>query len=404
MLAAVFILIAIRQAGRFTFRIWQVMLFGALAVLITGQIPPAEALKAINMDVMVFLLGMFIVGEGLVSGGYLGCIAHRLFHNSRTSGELIVILVVSTGLLSALLMNDTIAIIGTPVVLALARRHSIPPKPLLIALAVAVTTGSVASPIGNPQNLLIATEGGMQSPFLTFAWYLLAPTLLNLAITIIVLRLFFPSAFARCPLDHGAPVVCDGRSMRISQCSLAILVVLVALKTSFSFTGAGPAIPLPLIAVCAAVPVLVFTENRREIVKKVDWHTLIFFAAMFVLMESVWQTGFFQSFVDRSSVASVPMILGVSVVISQFISNVPFVALFQPVILQAGGTDLQLSALAAGSTIAGNLTILGAASNVIIIQNAETQGETVTFYEFAKVGIPLTVIQALVYWIWLGLL
>jgi Na+/H+ antiporter NhaD/arsenite permease-like protein len=92
------------------------------------------------------------------------------------------------------------------------------------------------------------------------------------------------------------------------------------------------------------------------------------------------------------------------VVISQFISNVPFVALFQPMILQAGGTSAQLMALAAGSTIAGNLTILGAASNVIIIQNAEKQGQTLTFLEFAAIGIPLTLLQLTVYWAWLSFL
>jgi Na+/H+ antiporter NhaD/arsenite permease-like protein len=71
-------------------------------------------------------------------------------------------------------------------------------------------------------------------------------------------------------------------------------------------------------------------------------------------------------------------------------------------ILQAGGSTAQLMALAAGSTIAGNLTILGAASNVIIIQNAEKQGETLTFWEFARVGLPLTILQVAVYWAWLS--
>jgi Na+/H+ antiporter NhaD/arsenite permease-like protein len=119
-------------------------------------------------------------------------------------------------------------------------------------------------------------------------------------------------------------------------------------------------------------------------------------------MESVWQTGFFQSFVNGGSISSVPLILGTSIIISQFISNVPFVALFQPMIMQAGGTTAQLMALAAGSTLAGNLTILGAASNVIIIQNAEKSGETITFFEFMKVGLPLTVIQIAIFWIWLA--
>ena len=96
---------------------------------------------------------------------------------------------------------------------------------------------------------------------------------------------------------------------------------------------------------------------------------------------------------------SVPVILAASVLLSQLISNVPFVALFQPLLVGAAPQDLM--ALAAGSTIAGNLFILGAASNVIIIQNAEKSGETLTFLEFARVGVPLTAANLVVYWLFL---
>jgi Na+/H+ antiporter NhaD/arsenite permease-like protein len=157
-----------------------------------------------------------------------------------------------------------------------------------------------------------------------------------------------------------------------------------------------------LIALCAAAPILLFSEKRGELVRGIDWHTLVFFAAMFLLIASVWQTGFFQSFVDGGVLSSVPMLLAASVLISQFVSNVPFVALFQPMIQQAGGSTAQLMVLAAGSTIEGNLTILGAASNIIIIQNAEKRGKTLTFLEFARVGVPLTVIQVAVYWAFLS--
>jgi len=402
-LIAVFLLIAVRQVGGFTFRIWQVMAGGALAVLATGQITPADALAAINLDVMVFLFGMFVVGEALVASGYLECIAHRIFHRAGTPTQLVIAIIVCTGLLSALLMNDTLAIIGTPLVLALAHRHHLPPKLLLLTLAVAITTGSVTSPIGNPQNLLVATGSGMPSPFVTFAVYLLVPTIISLAAAFLVLRHCYPASFSSHLLDHGAPVSCGGRSMRICQCSLGIIITLICANTALSLAGSSPVVTLPLIALCGAAPVLLFSENRAGLVRRIDWYTLVFFAAMFVLMASVWQSGFFQSFVDSSTVSSVPMILATSIVISQFVSNVPFVALFQPLILHAGGSDAQLAALAAGSTIAGNLTILGAASNVIIIQNAEKQGETITFMEFLQIGIPLMAMQAAVYWIWLSL-
>ena len=114
MLIAVFLLIAVRQVGRFNLKIWQIMLGGALAVLITGQIAPLDALHAINPDVMLFLFGMFVVGEALVESGYLAYIAHRFFSHAKNPDQLVLVILFGMGLLSALLMNDTLAIIGTP--------------------------------------------------------------------------------------------------------------------------------------------------------------------------------------------------------------------------------------------------------------------------------------------------
>jgi Na+/H+ antiporter NhaD/arsenite permease-like protein len=400
----VFALIAIRQVGRYTLKIWQIMLGGALAVLFTGQISFPDALHAINIEVMLFLFGMFIVGEALVESGYLSTFSHRFFSCARTPGQVIFFILFGIGFLSALLMNDTLAIIGTPLVLGLATKFRISPKLMLLSLAIAITTGSVMSPIGNPQNLLIAVNSGMDTPFVTFSLYLLIPSLISLGVAYILLRFFFRTDFSPRVLDHDPIMPVDNKMFFPVKCSLAVILILGAANIIASLYGGKLLVPLPLIAVCAAVPVILLGTERLRLLKNIDWFTLVFFAAMFVLMESVWQTGFFQSFVDESMVTSVPMILLTSAVTSQFISNVPFVALFQPIIMQTGGTTAQLMALAAGSTIAGNLTILGAASNVIIIQNAEKQGETLTFFEFARVGVPLTVLQLGVYWAWLGLM
>jgi Na+/H+ antiporter NhaD/arsenite permease-like protein len=163
----------------------------------------------------------------------------------------------------------------------------------------------------------------------------------------------------------------------------------------------GAEIRLTYIALVSAMPIILLSSRRWQVMKAIDWCTLIFFAAMFVLMDSVWRSGVFQSFMVNSGtdLTSVPVILVVSIFISQLISNVPFVALCQPLLINPSAQDLM--ALAAGSTIAGNLFILGAASNVIIIQNAEKSGETLTFYEFARVGVPLTILNMLVYWTFL---
>jgi Na+/H+ antiporter NhaD/arsenite permease-like protein len=380
------------------------MLGGAVAVILTGQISAIDALGAINPDVMIFLAGMFIVGEALVESGYLSMISCRFFSYARTPDQVIIFILLGMGFLSALLMNDTLAIIGTPLVLGLAAKFRISPKLALLSLAIAITTGSVMSPIGNPQNLLVAVNSGMQTPFITFGVFLLVPTLISLGMAFLVLRFFFKAEFSGRSIVHSTAPGCDPVKTLPVKSSLAILLLLAIINIAGSLTGSALIIPLPLIAVCAAVPVLVFSSQRVDLIRNIDWCTLIFFAAMFVLMESVWQTGFFQSFVSGPGLTSVPAILATSVIISQFISNVPFVALFQPMILQAGGTTSQMMALAAGSTIAGNLTLLGAASTVIIIQNAEKQGETLTFFEFARIGIPLTLLQVGIYWGWLILL
>ena len=393
-----FVLIAIRQVGRYNLKIWQIMLGGAVAVLITGQISLPDALHAINIEVMLFLFGMFIVGEAMAESGYLSSLSHQFFSHARTPSQIIFFILFGIGFLSALLMNDTLAIIATPLVLGLATKFRISPKLMLLSLAIAITTGSVMSPIGNPQNLLIAVESGMNTPFVTFSLYLLIPSLISLGFAFILLRFYFRTDFSTRVLDHDPILPVNTKFFLPVKCSLAIILILAAANILSSLFGGKLLIPLPFIALCAAVPVILFGSDRARLLKNIDWFTLVFFAAMFVLMESVWQTGFFQSFVDQSMVTSIPMILLTSALISQFTSNVPFVALFQPIIMQTGGTTAQLMALAAGSTIAGNLTVLGAASNVIIIQNAEKQGETLTFLEFARVGIPLTVLQLGVYW------
>jgi Na+/H+ antiporter NhaD/arsenite permease-like protein len=123
---------------------------------------------------------------------------------------------------------------------------------------------------------------------------------------------------------------------------------------------------------------------------------------MFVLMQSVWDSGFFKTVINgmHVSLTSTGMILVISILLSQLISNVPLVALYLPMIMHAGATTKGMMTLVAGSTIAGNLSILGAASNVIIIQNAERKdGQALTFLEFVRIGVPLTLVNALIYWL-----
>ncbi len=196
----------------------------------------------------------------------------------------------------------------------------------------------------------------------------------------------------------------DAKLATLCKASLITLFVLVVVKIAMVLISVSFDFKLTYIALVSALPIIFFSHRRFQVIKKIDWFTLIFFAAMFVLMESVWQSGFFQSAINalHLELTSIGAILGISTVLSQLISNVPLVALYLPILNHLSISAKELIALAAGSTIAGNLTILGAASNVIIIQNAEKRGETITFFEFVKLGVPLTVLNLLIYWLFLS--
>ncbi|HNR57076.1 MAG TPA: anion transporter [Methanothrix sp.] len=405
-LAAVLVTIAARQLFRTRVMIWQIMVAGAVVVLLAGSISPAEALGAINVDVMLFLFGMFVVGVALEESGYLASLSYRLLRRARNVDQLVIAILFGAGFLSALVMNDTLAIVGTPLLIHIARKYEVSARLLLLSLAFGVTIGSVASPIGNPQNLLIAVGGGVPNPFVTFFRYLALPTAINLLLAYGVLRLLCGGEFGRQTLNHIQETVVDPDLALLSKLSLVVVMVLIAFKIVSVSLGFPSPLGLTEIALFSALPILLCSPRRLELVRKVDWRTLAFFASMFVLMESVWNSGHLQAAMNGSGfeATSIPVILATSAIASQLVSNVPFVALYLPLLSTLDSSVEAMMALAAGSTIAGNLTIIGAASNVIIVQNGEKRGTAITFTDFMKVGIPLTAANLLVYWIFLSLL
>jgi Na+/H+ antiporter NhaD/arsenite permease-like protein len=169
---------------------------------------------------------------------------------------------------------------------------------------------------------------------------------------------------------------------------------------------------LGIIAFLAAVPLFAFSSEKRSILQDVDWSSIIFFLSMFIVMGALWQSGAANTFLgllpapsplDKG--AAITNIMVTSTLLSQIFSNVPLVKLYIDVMKGLGFTGAHRYAwlaLASGSTIAGNLTILGAASNVIIIESAENRtGRSFSFVSFLKKGIVVTLINVLVYGIWI---
>lgn len=401
-LATVLLLIICRGAIRWRLQLWHIMTAGAVLVLLTGDISPQAALQAIDWDIMVFLFGMFVLAWSLEASGLLAVAGYYLLRHASTVNSLIIFIIFGAGFTSALLMNDTIAIVGTPLMLSLARSLNMNPKLPLFALAFAITVGSAASPIGNPQNLLIAIHGPVDDPFLTFGRYLAFPSLINLIVIYGVLRFYFRRDFSHPLVLPAAPIIGDPQLARLAAGATLVLLILILLKITFAALMPAWDFRLSYIALGAALPILLLNKQNMALVRGLDWPTLIFFAAMFVLMRSVWDTNFFQQQFALTNIEwhSVPAILSLSVIVSQLISNVPLVALYLPILQMQHSGEIELMALAAGSTIAGNLFLLGAASNIIIVQNAERLGNiSISFGEFARLGIPLTILNVAVYWV-----
>ena len=395
-LAVVFLLIMVRRVGKFRLPIWGIMTAGALAALLFQTISIPSAISAVQLDVVAFLFGMFVFGAALDKSGLLHSVVLRGFTKAKNKRQVMLIFMITTAAAAALFMNDTVAVIGAPLAMFCAAKFGIPVVRMLLALCFAVTFGSAATPIGNPQNLLIALSG-VPDAFVTFAIYLVVPS---------VLCLFISYKFLARGISSEAVVmdksddVFDDRLSSICKISFVLILLAVAARIVGSFFGYE--VSFIWIAAAGALPLLLFSSKRLELLKSVDYCTLIFFVSMFILMEAVWESGVLQVLLPESLTVSIPVMVTAGAVVSQFVSNVPFVLMVLPLLETAAASVPLYMAASAGCTAAGALTILGAASTIIIIQRAEKEGESLSFLTFLKSGIPITLAAVVIYsvWIW----
>ncbi len=407
---------------RFGIPIWAAMLVGA-ALMVGLQVTTVEAaFLAVHLDVIAFLFGMFTIVSALDRAGVLKRLAVKMLSVAKTPARLLMALVVGMGLLSAFLVNDTIALLGIPLVIYVARHAGIRPVVLLISLAFGITVGSAMTPIGNPQNLLIAIQSGMPTPFITFLSILAIPTVINLFITYYILRVHYrkelSANYQLIAIDLSEKMDGEYYNPRLAKISIAVLAATIAgfvVSEALHFLGITN-FGLSAVAMLGAAAIYALSGQRREIMKSVDYSVLIFFGAMFVVMSAMWSSGavslLFMNYIPNPDpndlVQSTAVISAASIGISQILSNVPFVALYNFVMLDSGiGAQHvdQWMMLAAASTIAGNLTILGAASTIIIIEAAESRGvQAFSFFEFFKIGSVVTAANVAVYYLFIVLI
>lgn len=415
---AIFAIVYTLIVGRMRFKIpiWVAMLIGA-ALMIGFQVIPIEsAFKSIQLDVITFLFGMFSIVSALDKSGVLRLVAMKMLAKAKTPNSLLMIFVVGMGLLSAFLVNDIIALMAIPLIVYISRHIGIKPVVLLIALAFGITVGSTMTPIGNPQNLLIALQSGISLPFTTFLEFLAIPTIINLFLTYYILKIYFKKDLLQLSNYQSNAILQDVviENPRLAKISIIILLATIAgffISEVLHFLHIFD-ISISVIALIGAAVLYSISSQRCEILKSVNYSVLVFFAAMFVVTYALWSSGAISLFMKYLPIPnpsdvfqSSAVISAYSVTLGQILSNVPFVALYNHVMIDNGFTGVhvvQWMMLAAASTIAGNLTILGAASSVIIIQAAESKDiRAFTFLEFFKIGAVVTVVNLAVYYLFI---
>jgi Na+/H+ antiporter NhaD/arsenite permease-like protein len=270
-------------------------------------------------------------------------------------------------------------------------RGKLPLPPYLLALAMSANLGSVATLVGNPQNMIIGHLSGI--PFLRFSVSLVPVAIAGMGIEYVVLRLGFRQVLEAAAIERpSAPVPPLNRGLLILTIVVLALIFVgfvVGLDLSWTALGGGA-----LIMVLAR-------RDTHEVLKLVDWHLLVFFAALFIVVEGLAGTGLpdqiyahVHGVFGGSASSQAWNLAWFSALGSNVFSNVPFVLVAAKWINNFAHPELMWKVMALATTFAGNLTILGSVANIIVVESARGHVE-IGFWDYARFGIPVTILTTM---------
>lgn len=364
-----------------------IALVGSAFLIALGALNLQQAWTAIDANTIVFLLSMMVVNANLSYSGFFQLALVSLIRLTSSPFGLLMVLTLGSGILSAFFLNDTLALVFTPLTLSLTQALNLNPIPYLLAIASATNLGSVATLSGNPQNILIGSFS--QIGYLEFAQALTPIALVGLIGQIGLLWLLYPDVRSTQAITELPKLRYRIFKPLFSKTIAIALGLLIAFALGF---------PLGESALTAAALLLITRRVKPErILKQVDWNLLVLFSGLFILTQATQRLNLLGIFVPLTHTA-VGLVLVVTV-LSNLISNVPTVLLLQPLI-EAEDTRSWLL-LAASSTLAGNLTLFGAVANLIMVESAAKLGYQLTFWEHLRFGVPLTLAMVVFTYFWL---
>jgi Na+/H+ antiporter NhaD/arsenite permease-like protein len=383
--AASYIVIAVGKLPGFYLDRTGAALLGAALMVGLGVLPLERALQAIDFDTIALLLGMMIVVGNLRLSGFFRLVTSWAVSRARHPLLLLAAVVATSGFFSAFLVNDTICLTLTPLVLDIVLRLRRDPVPYLLALAMASNVGSTATITGNPQNIMIGSFSGI--PYGTFAAALSPVAAVGLIATFGLIAWLHPAEFRSAePVGGAAPPAHAYRPLVIKS-----LAVTAAMMAGF-FAGQPPA-KIALLA--AAVLLVTRTVRSDKTYREIDWPLLLMFAGLFVVV-----AGFEKALLSPAVVAEIgrqhldqmPVLAVVTAVLSNMVSNVPAVLVLKPFVAGLPDPHRAWLVIAMSATLAGNLTILGSVANLIVVQRAGRRGVGIVFWQYFRVGAPLTIL------------
>lgn len=364
-----------------------IALVGAAAMLALGVLDLHAAARAVDYETLILLFGMMVVVAYLKLSGFFALATERIAERFSGPKALLAMTIGLSGFLSAFLVNDVVCVAMTPLVLNLCRRLKRPPLPYLIGLATASNVGSVATITGNPQNIIIGSLSGIS--YLRFCARLAPIALAGLVLNFLIVAFVYRRQLG-VTLTATAPG--NFRRPRVHRHLLVKSVVVTLATVALFFAGQ----PIALVALGAAALLMLDRTRPDKVYRSVDWPLLVMFTGLFVVVHA-FEVNVVRAWgLDRwAALRQSPVVLvsGLSVALSNLVSNVPAVLLFKPLIEAIPQREQAWLALAMSSTLAGNLTLLGSVANLIVVESARRSGAEIGFFEYLKVGIPLTALS-----------
>lgn len=374
-----------------------ISLMGVATLILFRQIQFDDIPTYLDFNTLILLFSMMIINANLKLAGFFTYAGQVLVKYAKTPRVLLAVEIALAGILSALFLNDTICLMFTPLVISLTDRLKRNPLPYLIALATASNVGSTATLTGNPQNMIVGIASGIR--YLDFTLALLPVALSGLAVIWLVLIWIYPHEFQR----ERLAVVEQGADEPITK-PLLIKTLIITAGLLVAFLAGAPIAMASFIA--ASILLVTRRHQPQTVFAEFDWSLLVFFSGLFIVSGSLETSGVTTSLVDLNALAQradIWNLTALSALLSNLVSNVPAVLLLRPLVSSMADQTAGWLTLATSSTLAGNLTLLGSVANLIVAESASRWRVVISFWEYTRAGILITLMTLLMAAGWLSL-